>query len=182
MGNSCLIKVQSPIAYRGREEINLAERNIQITKQACKIQNLAREYCKIFAAQTRMIENFGSELEFLPLYFIYRPARNIPYATVEVELKGVYLHYCGLDKAGSLVVKERYQGFPCRANPLVFEKFQSQHQCNYFCGLLGLRPLKVTEKLRAAVRPKASQSPQPPCRADNGQCPQTQRKACHNQR
>ncbi|XP_076879172.1 alpha-protein kinase 3 isoform X3 [Brachyhypopomus gauderio] len=62
-GSSCLIKVRSPIAYRGREDISLAERNIQMTKQACKIQNLSREYCKVFSAQTRLIENFGPELD-----------------------------------------------------------------------------------------------------------------------
>lgn len=33
--------------------------------QECKIQNLAREYCKIFSAEARVIENFGATLEWV---------------------------------------------------------------------------------------------------------------------
>lgn len=32
-GSTCIIKVQSPIAYGTKEESNLAERNLEITKQ-----------------------------------------------------------------------------------------------------------------------------------------------------
>lgn len=31
--------------------------------QECKVQNMIREYCKIFAAEARVIENFGFSLE-----------------------------------------------------------------------------------------------------------------------
>lgn len=44
-------------------------------------------------------------------------------------------------------------------NPKVFEHFVSQHQCNYFCGLLGLRSLKVTESLLTPSKQKVSKSP-----------------------
>ncbi|XP_055058919.2 alpha-protein kinase 3 isoform X1 [Misgurnus anguillicaudatus] len=209
-GSSCLMKVRSPIAYESREETVLAEKNLQMTKQDCRIQNMAREYFKIFAAETREIESFGSTLEIIPLYFMYRPASSVPYATVEAELKGVYLRYCGLDHSGSLVFNNRsdvaqkcsslqhwihqwtngnvlfsrlegvdtiltnigvvtkskgYQGFPCEPNPKVFEQFQSQHQCNYFCGLLKLKPPKVleTSRFRGSTSPqtqrKTSKSP-----------------------
>ncbi|XP_065123971.1 alpha-protein kinase 3 isoform X2 [Paramisgurnus dabryanus] len=203
-GSSCFLKVRNPIAYESREETVLAEKNLQMTKQDCRIQNMAREYFKIFAAETREIESFGSTLEIIPLYFMYRPASSVPYATVEAELKGVYLRYCGLDHSGSLVFNNKsdvtqkcsslqhwihqwtngnvlfsrlegvdtiltnigvvtkskgYQGFPCEANPKVFEHFQSQHQCNYFCGLLKLKPPKVLETLQTA-RFKGSSSPQ----------------------
>ncbi len=44
-----------------------------------------------------------------PLYFMYLPASSIPHATVEAELKGVYLRYCGLDRTGSLVLNEKLE-------------------------------------------------------------------------
>ncbi|RXN04128.1 titin-like protein [Labeo rohita] len=219
-GSSCFMKVRSPIAYESREETVLAERNLQITKQDCRIQNMAREYFKIFATETRVIESFGAALEVIPLYFMYLPASSIPYATVEAELKGVYLRYCGLDRSGSLVFNEklevaqkcsclqhwihqwtngnvlfsrlegvdtiltnigiavRYQGFPCEANPKVFEQFYIQHQCNYFCGLLNLKPLKVPETLQTSPRPKDSSSPLLQRKiAPSSSSPQTPRKS-----
>ncbi|XP_077084677.1 uncharacterized protein alpk3b isoform X2 [Siphateles boraxobius] len=222
-GSSCFIKVRSPIAYESREETVLAERNLQITKQECRIQNMAREYFKIFATETRVIESFGAALEVIPLYFVYCPASSVPYATVEAELKGVYKRYCGLDHTGSLVLNEKlevgqkcsslqhwihqwtignvlfsrlegvdtiltnigiairskgYQGFPCEANPKVFELFHIQHQCNYFCGLLNLKPLKAPETLQTPSRSKGSSSPLLQRRtAPSSSSPQTSRKA-----
>ncbi|XP_043101691.1 alpha-protein kinase 3 isoform X2 [Puntigrus tetrazona] len=222
-GSSCFMKVRSPIAYESREDTVLAERNLQITKQECKIQNMAREYFKIFAAETRVIESFGASLEVIPLYFMYLPASSIPHATVEAELKGVYMRYCGLDRTASLVLNEKlevaqkcsclqhwiyqwtngnvlfsrlegvdtiltnigiavrskgYQGFPCEANPKVFEQFQIQHQCNYFCGLLNLRSLKAPEMLQTSARPKGSSSPLLQRKtAPSSSSPQTPRKA-----
>ncbi|XP_073692721.1 uncharacterized protein alpk3b [Garra rufa] len=222
-GSSCFMKVRSPIAYESREETVLAERNLQITKQDCRIQNMAREYFKIFATETRGIESFGAAPEVIPLYFMYLPASSIPHATVEAELKGIYLRYCGLDRSGSLVFNEKfemgqkcsclqhwihqwtngnvlfsrlegvdtiltnigiavrskgYQGFPCEANPKVFEQFQIQHQCNYFCGLLNLKPLKVPETLQTSSRPKGSSSPLLQRKtAPSSSSPQTSRKA-----
>ncbi|XP_052007715.1 alpha-protein kinase 3 [Xyrauchen texanus] len=222
-GSSCFMKVRSPIAYESREESVLAERNLQITKQDCKIQNMAREYFKIFTAETRMIESFGPALEVIPLYFLYRPANTVPYATVEAELKGVYLRYCRLDHTGSLVFNNKsevtqkcsslqhwvyqwtngnvlfsrlegvdtlltnigiatkskgYQGFPCEANPKVFELFHTQHQCNYFCGLLNLKPLYAPETLQTPTRSRGSSSPLQQRRTvSSSSSPQTQRKA-----
>ncbi|XP_051754428.1 alpha-protein kinase 3 isoform X3 [Ctenopharyngodon idella] len=222
-GSSCFMKVRSPIAYESREETVLAERNLQITKQECRIQNMAREYFKIFAAETRVIESFGAALEVIPLYFLYWPGSSVPYATVEAELKGVYMRYCGLDRTGSLVLNEKlevgqkcsslqhwihqwtngnvlfsrldgvdtiltnigiairskgYQGFPCEANPKVFEQFHIQHQCNYFCGLLNLKPLKAPETLQSPNRSKGTSSPLLQRRtAPSSSSPQTSRKA-----
>ncbi|TRY66336.1 hypothetical protein DNTS_024328 [Danionella cerebrum] len=183
-GSSCFMKMQSPIAYESREETVLAERNLQITKQNCRIQNMAREYFKIFAGDTRQIESFGAALEVIPLYFTYWPASSVPYATVEAELKGIYLRYCGLDRAGSLVFNEKsevgqkYQGFPCAANPQVFERFLIQHQCNYYCGLLNLRPLKSPESLQTSARSKGSSSPLLQRRTPaSSSSPQPQRRA-----
>lgn len=38
---------------------------------------------------------------------MYRPASSVPYGTVEAELKGVFLRYCGLDHTGSLVYNNK---------------------------------------------------------------------------
>ncbi|XP_046898449.1 alpha-protein kinase 3 isoform X1 [Hypomesus transpacificus] len=203
-GTTCIIKVRNPIAYGAKEEGNLIERNLANTQLECRIHNIAREYCKIFAAETRVIENFGPALEVIPLYLMYRPANTIPHATVEADLTGVYLKYCFQDATGRLIMRagseveqkccalqhwvhqwtngnlllthlegvdtkitnigisiqtKGYQGLTAMGNPKVFEQFVSQHQCNYYCGLLSLRALKAVELLQTPIKPKGSRSP-----------------------
>ncbi|KAM4593369.1 alpha-protein kinase 3 [Odontesthes bonariensis] len=203
-GNTCIIKVRSPITYEGKGESCLIERNLDIMKQKCRIQNLAREYCKIFSAEARVIEGFGPSLEVIPIYLMYKPANAIPYATVETDLTGVYKKYTVLDDSGRLymttgsevelkccalqhwifqwtngnllfsrlegvdtkissvgisVKSTGHQGLSVEGNPKVFEQFVSQHNCNYFCGLLGLRSLKIMESLMTPTKPKGSRSP-----------------------
>uniref|UniRef100_W5NBN5 non-specific serine/threonine protein kinase n=1 Tax=Lepisosteus oculatus TaxID=7918 RepID=W5NBN5_LEPOC len=104
-GSTCIIKVRNPIAYGTKQENDLIEKNHEFTKQECKIQNTAREYCKIFAAETRVIENFGPALEIIPLHLIYRPANTVPYATVEADLRGCFGKYCMRDEAGRLILR-----------------------------------------------------------------------------
>ncbi|KAK1784847.1 hypothetical protein P4O66_018282, partial [Electrophorus voltai] len=113
-GSTCIAKVRNPIAYGTKEENNLAEKNLEATKQECKIQNMIREYCKIFAAEARVIENFGFSLE--------------------------------------------YQGLTDEGSPKILEQFATQHQCNYYCGLLGLRPLKPMDP-QQQPKVKTSRSP-----------------------
>ncbi|XP_078140256.1 alpha-protein kinase 3 [Centroberyx gerrardi] len=203
-GNTCVIKVRNPITYGGKGESCLIERNLDTAKKECRIQNLAREYCKIFSAEARVIENFGPCLEVIPVYLMYRPANTVPHATVEADLKGVYLKYSLLDHTGRLVMRTGseveqkccalqhwihqwtngnllltqlegvdtkitnvgisvkptgYQGLSATGNPKVFEQFVSQHQCNYYCGLLGLRSLKAMDSLMTPSKPKGSRSP-----------------------
>uniref|UniRef100_A0A8C9Z2P7 non-specific serine/threonine protein kinase n=1 Tax=Sander lucioperca TaxID=283035 RepID=A0A8C9Z2P7_SANLU len=203
-GNTCIIKVRNPIAYGGKAESCLIDRNLDIIKQECKIQNLAREYCKIFSAEARVIENFGPSLEVIPVYLMYRPANTVPYASVEADLTGVYQKYSVLDETGRIdmrsgseaeqkccalqhwifqwtngnllltrlegvdtkitnvgisVKSTGHQGLSVEGNPKVFEQFVSQHQCNYFCGLLTLRSLKVIDSLLTPMKPKGSKSP-----------------------
>ncbi|XP_042599887.1 alpha-protein kinase 3-like isoform X2 [Cyprinus carpio] len=202
-GSTCITKVRNPIAYGAKEESNLAERNLEIAKQDCKIQNTVREYCKIFAAEARVIENFGSSLEVIPLHLMYRPANTIPYATVETDLNGVYVKYCLMDSTGRLIARasseveqkcctfqhwihqwtngnllvtrlegvdtkitsieivtksKGYQGLTDKGSPKIIEQFITQHQCNYYCGLLSLRPLKPMESLQQP-KIKTSRSP-----------------------
>lgn len=51
--------------------------------QECKIQNLAREYCKIFAAETRVIENFGPSLEWVHFIFSWKSYNNFVYLSIQ---------------------------------------------------------------------------------------------------
>ncbi|CAN9506714.1 unnamed protein product [Ophioblennius macclurei] len=222
-GNTCIIKVRNPIAYGGKQESSLVEKNLDSVKQECKIQNLAREYCKIFSAEARVLENFGSCLEVIPVYMMYRPANTVPYATVETDLTGVYQKYSSLDRSGRIDMRcvsdveqkcsalqhwifqwtsgnllftrlegvdtkitnvgisaksAGHQGLPVEGNPKVFENFLSQHKCNYFCGLLGLRSLKVMESLMTPSKPKGSRSPLLQRKMGSGSSsPQTGRKA-----
>ncbi|XP_056135269.1 alpha-protein kinase 3 [Lampris incognitus] len=222
-GTTCIIKVCSPITYAGKQETHLVEMNMGITQRVCRIQNLAREYCKVFSAEARVIENFGKSLEVIPVYLMYRPANTIPHATVETDLKGVYLKYSRLDDTGRLVMRTAseveqkccalqhwihqwtngnllltrmegvdtkitnvgisikstgYQGLSVTGNPEVFEQFVSQHQCNYYCGLLSLRSLKAMDSLQMPSKPKGSRSPLLQRKMASGSSsPQSSRKA-----
>lgn len=53
----------------------------------------------------------------------------------------------------------RHQGLCVEGNPKVFDQFVLQHKCNYFCGLLGMRSLKVMDFLSTPTKPKGSKSP-----------------------
>ncbi|XP_055755649.1 alpha-protein kinase 3-like isoform X2 [Salvelinus fontinalis] len=222
-GTTCYIKVKSPIAYYGvKEESNLVERNLAITQQECRLQNIAREYCKIFAAECTVIGTFGEALEVIPVHLMYRPANTIPHATVESDLKGVYLRYCLMDATGRLVMRtgseaalkccalqhwilqwtngnllltrmegvdfkitnigisiksKGYQSLTITENPNVFEQFVSQHQCNYYCGLLSLRSLKTQDSLQTPAKPKCSRSPLLHRKMGGSSSPQPSRKA-----
>ncbi|XP_017261482.1 titin homolog isoform X2 [Kryptolebias marmoratus] len=218
-GSTCIIKIRNPIAYGTKQESNLAERNLDITKQECKVQNMIREYCKIFAAEARVSDNFGFSLEVIPRYLIYRPANSVPYATVETDLLDGFVKYCTIDPKGKLsslnsseleqkcctfqhwihqwthgnllvtqlegvetkmtnikvaTKSKGYQGLTECGSPEVFDQFLTHHQCNYYCGLLGLRPLKTAD-LQQSTKIKGSKSPMLNRRMSTGS-PQVQKK------
>ncbi|NXN73565.1 ALPK3 kinase, partial [Himantopus himantopus] len=104
-GCTCVIKVHNFIVFGTKNENSLIEKNYDITIQECKIQNSSREYCKIFAAEARAVPDFGAVPEIIPLYLIYRPANNIPYATMEEDLGGPCEQYCVTERDGSLVAR-----------------------------------------------------------------------------
>ncbi|NXT35649.1 ALPK3 kinase, partial [Pelecanoides urinatrix] len=104
-GHTCVIKVHNFIVFGTKNENSLIEKNYDITIQECKIQNSSREYCKIFAAEARAIPDFGAVPEIIPLYLIYRPANNIPYATMEEDLGRPCEQYCVTERDGSLVAR-----------------------------------------------------------------------------
>ncbi|XP_045417586.1 alpha-protein kinase 3 isoform X1 [Lemur catta] len=93
-GRTCIIKVSSLLVFGPSSETSLVGRNYDVTIQGCKIQNMSREYCKIFAAEARAAPGFGEVPEIIPLYLIYRPANNIPYATLEEDLGKPLQSYC----------------------------------------------------------------------------------------
>ncbi|XP_061671059.1 alpha-protein kinase 3-like [Syngnathoides biaculeatus] len=228
-GHTCIIKAQRHSAYGGKEEHCLTDKNLDFVKENCKVQNLAREYCKIFSAETRVIENFGPPLEVIPVYLMYRPANTIPYATVEADLIGVYQKYLEMDHMGRIemrmasevqlkccalqhwvfqwtngnllitqlegvdtkitnigitVKSTGHQGLQMEGKPEVLEAFVSQHQCNYFCGLLGLRSLKLLDSLTATPKTKGSRSPliQRKSQVPESCSPQTSRRAANSPR
>ncbi|XP_074955813.1 alpha-protein kinase 3 isoform X2 [Phalacrocorax aristotelis] len=104
-GHTCVIKVHNFIGFGTKNENSLIEKNYDITIQECKIQNSSREYCKIFAAEARAIPDFGAVPEIIPLYLIYRPANNIPYATMEEDLGRPCEQYCATERGGTLVAR-----------------------------------------------------------------------------
>ncbi|NXM73640.1 ALPK3 kinase, partial [Serilophus lunatus] len=104
-GHTCIIKVHNFIVFGTKNENSLIEKNYDITIQECKVQNSSREYCKIFAAETRAVPDFGAVPEIIPLYLIYRPANNIPYATLEEDLGRPCEQYCVTERDGTLVAR-----------------------------------------------------------------------------
>ncbi|KAM9311828.1 alpha-protein kinase 3 [Gastrophryne carolinensis] len=104
-GKTCIIKIRNLITFGTKNENTLVEKNYDITIQECKTQNTTREYCKIFAAECRGVSNFGQIFEILPLNLIYRPANNIPYATIEEDLEGRFEKFCIRDIEGKLHMK-----------------------------------------------------------------------------
>ncbi|XP_059802931.1 alpha-protein kinase 3 [Hypanus sabinus] len=102
-GATCIVKVRNYISYGTKHESSLTESNHNLTMQECKLQNTAREYSKIFAAETRAVDGFGSVPEVIPLHLLYRPANNIPYATIERDLVGQFMKYTMEDKSKNLV-------------------------------------------------------------------------------
>ncbi|NWZ72070.1 ALPK3 kinase, partial [Acrocephalus arundinaceus] len=104
-GHTCVIKVHNYIVFGTKNENSLIEKNYDITIQECKVQNSSREYCKIFAAEARAVPDFGAVPEIIPLYLIYRPANNIPYATMEEDLGRPCEQYCVTERDGSLVAR-----------------------------------------------------------------------------
>uniref|UniRef100_A0A8D0LC03 non-specific serine/threonine protein kinase n=1 Tax=Sphenodon punctatus TaxID=8508 RepID=A0A8D0LC03_SPHPU len=112
-GCTGIIQVRNLIAFGDRSESTLVERNYDITIQECKIQNSSREYGKIFAAEARAIPAFGPVPEIIPRYLIYRPANNIPYATMEEDLSGSFECYCMRQQDSSLTSSASETGHKC---------------------------------------------------------------------
>ena len=53
----------------------------------------------------------------------------------------------------------RYQGLKESCFPALLDQFASSHQCNTFCEMLGLKPLKGPEATHPQAKAKGSKSP-----------------------
>ncbi|XP_037007898.2 alpha-protein kinase 2 [Artibeus jamaicensis] len=92
-GHACVLKVHNAVAYGTRNDDELVQRNYTLAVQECYVQNTARYYAKIYAAEAQPLEGFGEVPEIIPIFLIHRPENNIPYATVEEELMGEFVKY-----------------------------------------------------------------------------------------
>ncbi|KAF6087306.1 alpha kinase 2 [Phyllostomus discolor] len=92
-GHACVLKVHNAVAYGTRNDDELVQRNYTLAAQECYVQNTARYYAKIYAAEAQPLEGFGEVPEIIPIFLIHRPENNIPYATVEEELMGEFVKY-----------------------------------------------------------------------------------------
>ncbi|XP_010723433.1 alpha-protein kinase 2 [Meleagris gallopavo] len=92
-GHPCVLKVHNAITYGTKSKDDLVQRNYKLALQECYVQNTAREYAKIYAAEAEPLEGFGEAPEIIPIFLVHRPANNIPYATVEEELIGEFVKY-----------------------------------------------------------------------------------------
>lgn len=52
-----------------------------------------------------------------------------------------------------------YQGLKESCSPALLDRFASSHQCNSFCEMLGLKPLKGLEAAHPPAKAKGSKSP-----------------------
>ncbi|XP_075267718.1 alpha-protein kinase 2 isoform X2 [Opisthocomus hoazin] len=92
-GHPCVLKVHNAITYGTKSKDDLVQKNYRLALQECYVQNTAREYAKIYAAEAEPLEGFGEVPEIIPIFLVHRPANNIPYATVEEELIGEFVKY-----------------------------------------------------------------------------------------
>ncbi|XP_059736771.1 alpha-protein kinase 2 isoform X2 [Bos taurus] len=92
-GHACVLKVHNAVAYGARNNEELIQRNYRLAAQECYVQNTARHYAQIYAAEAQPLEGFGEVPEIIPIFLIHRPENNIPYATVEEELIGEFVKY-----------------------------------------------------------------------------------------
>ncbi|XP_068958101.1 LOW QUALITY PROTEIN: alpha-protein kinase 2-like [Petaurus breviceps papuanus] len=92
-GHACVLKVHNAIAYGTKNNDELVQKNYKLAAQECYVQNTARQYAKIYAAEAQPLEGFGEVPEIIPIFLIHRPKNNIPYATVEEELVGEFVKY-----------------------------------------------------------------------------------------
>ncbi|XP_037365573.1 alpha-protein kinase 2 [Talpa occidentalis] len=113
-GHACVLKVHNAVAYGTRNNDELVQRNYKLAAQECYVQNTARYYAKIYAAEAQPLEGFGEVPEIIPIFLIHRPENNIPYATVEEELMGEFVKYSMRDgKEINFLRRESEAGQKC---------------------------------------------------------------------
>uniref|UniRef100_G1RA27 non-specific serine/threonine protein kinase n=1 Tax=Nomascus leucogenys TaxID=61853 RepID=G1RA27_NOMLE len=61
-GHACVLKVHNAVAYGTRNNDELIQRNYKLAAQECYVQNTARYYAKIYAAEAQPLEGVGMKL------------------------------------------------------------------------------------------------------------------------
>ncbi|CAM4570056.1 unnamed protein product [Caretta caretta] len=113
-GHPCVLKVHTAISYGTKTKDELVQKNYKLAMQECYVQNTAREYAKIYAAEAESLEGFGEVPEIIPIFLVHRPENNIPYATVEEELIGEFVKYSVVDgKEINFMRKDSEAGQKC---------------------------------------------------------------------
>uniref|UniRef100_A0A8C3IIL4 non-specific serine/threonine protein kinase n=1 Tax=Chrysemys picta bellii TaxID=8478 RepID=A0A8C3IIL4_CHRPI len=113
-GHPCVLKVHTAISYGTKTKDELVQKNYKLAMQECYVQNTAREYAKIYAAEAESLEGFGEVPEIIPIFLVHRPENNVPYATVEEELIGEFVKYSVRDgKEINFMRKDSEAGQKC---------------------------------------------------------------------
>ncbi|XP_040193672.1 alpha-protein kinase 2 [Rana temporaria] len=206
-GHLCVLKVHNAIAYGTKTNDELVQKNYKLAVQECHVQNTAREYAKIYAAEAEELKEFGTVPEIIPIFLIHRPANNIPYATVEEELIGDFVKYSVKDgkeinflrrdseagqkcctfqhwvyertngnllvtdmqgvgmkltDVGIATISKGYKGFKGNCAVSFIDQFKALHQCNKYCEILSLQPLRpVNPKQKKPAPTKEKVQPIP---------------------
>ncbi|XP_062369563.1 alpha-protein kinase 2 isoform X2 [Cinclus cinclus] len=58
-GHPCVLKVHSALTYGTKSRDELLQKNYSLALQECYVQNTAREYAKLYAAEAEPLEGFG---------------------------------------------------------------------------------------------------------------------------
>ncbi|XP_048787510.1 alpha-protein kinase 2 isoform X2 [Lagopus muta] len=153
-GHPCVLKVHNAITYGTKSKDDLVQKNYKLALQECYVQNTAREYAKIYAAEAEPLEGFGEAPEIIPIFLVHRPANNIPYATVEEELIGEFVKYSVKDgKEINFLRRDSEAGQKCCTfQHWVYEKTN---------GNLLVTDLQDTKALKATARFPSLSSSEP---------------------
>ncbi|KAG5272201.1 hypothetical protein AALO_G00162760 [Alosa alosa] len=115
-GHPCVLKVHNAVSNGTKDNEELLERNYSLATEECYVQNTAREYIKAYNNVARAAESFGEVPEIIPIYLVHRPSSDIPYATLEEELRGDFVKYSVKDgKEINLMRRDSEAGQKCCA-------------------------------------------------------------------
>ncbi|XP_067107041.1 alpha-protein kinase 2 isoform X1 [Osmerus mordax] len=113
-GHPCVLKVHNAISYGTKNNEELVQRNYNLAVEECHVQNTAREYIKAYTVVAQSKESFGDVPEIIPIYLVHRPSNDIPYATLEEELRGDFVKYSVRDgKEINLMRRDSEAGQKC---------------------------------------------------------------------
>ncbi|XP_028830530.1 alpha-protein kinase 2 isoform X2 [Denticeps clupeoides] len=115
-GHPCVLKVHNAISYGTKTNEELVQKNYNLAVEECYVQNTAREYIKAYNSVAKSAENFGEVPEIIPIFLVHRPSNDIPYATLEEELRGDFVKYSVKDgKEINLMRRDSEAGQKCCA-------------------------------------------------------------------